>query len=66
MGEELDIVKILKLLRDTKILLSGTLMSEFETKFQVKHAPKNIINLDETSDPEDQEFEHSYTNASIA
>lgn len=33
-----------------KILLKGTLMNDPETKFQVKHAPKNIINLDESSD----------------
>ena len=50
MSTELDIVKILKTLRDMKILLKGTLMNDPETMFQVKHAPKNIINLDESSD----------------
>ena len=50
LSTELDIVKILKTLRDMKILLKGTLMNDPETKFQVKHAPKNIINLDESSD----------------
>ena len=50
LSNELDIVKILKTLRDMKILLKGTLLSDPGTKFHVKHAPKNILNLDETSD----------------
>lgn len=32
-----------------KVLLKGTFMKEFNTKFIVKHAPKNIINIDDTS-----------------
>jgi hypothetical protein len=47
----------MKTLRDMKILLKGTLMNDVNTKFAVKHAPKNIINIDETSDSDDDEDE---------
>ena len=53
---ELNIVKIMKTLRDMKILLKGTLMNDVGTKFQVKHAAKNILNLDDTSDLEESDL----------
>ena len=55
---ELDIVKILKTIRDMKILVKGTLMNDEDTKFQVKHAPKNILNLDDTDESSSTEEEH--------
>jgi hypothetical protein len=63
LSEELDIVKILKSIRDMKILVKGTLMNDEDTKFQVKHAPKNILNLDDTdqssSTEEEQDLGHN-------
>lgn len=57
---ELDIVKILKTIRDMKILVKGTLMNDEDTKFQVKHAPKNILNLDDTDESSSTEEEHNH------
>ena len=54
---ELDIVKILKTLRDMKIFLKSTTMSDRDTKFSVKHAPKNLLNLDTSADEESDEDE---------
>lgn len=48
---ELDIVRMLKTLRDMKIFLELTTMSDRDTKFSVKHAPKNLLNLDTSYDP---------------
>ena len=47
---ELDIVKMMKTLRDIKILVKNTWLSDAGTKYAVKHAPRNIINVDESSD----------------
>jgi hypothetical protein len=49
----------MKALRDMKILLKGTLMNDINTKMAVKHAPKNIINIDDTSDSDDDEDEEN-------
>ena len=46
---ELDVTKLMKTIRDMKTIIKGTLMENSQTKFQVKHAPKNIIDLDESS-----------------
>ena len=54
---ELDIVKMMKTLRDMKILLKGTLMNDVDTKFSVKHAAKNILNMDDTSDIDEHDEE---------
>jgi hypothetical protein len=54
---ELDIVKMLKTLRDMKIFLKSTTMSDRDTKFSVKHAPKNLLNLDTSADEESDEDE---------
>ena len=45
----------MKTLRDMKILLKGTMMSDMNTKFAIKHAPKNLLNMDDTSLDDDDE-----------
>jgi hypothetical protein len=51
---ELDLSKLVKTIRDTKILLRGTLMNSDTTKFMVKHAPKNILYIDDSSCSENE------------
>ena len=48
---ELDIVKMLRDLRNFKILLTNTMMDK-STKFEIAHSDKNLIKLD-TSDEDD-------------
>jgi len=48
---------MMKTLRDMKILLKGTLMNDVDTKFSVKHAAKNILNMDDTSDIDEHDQE---------
>jgi hypothetical protein len=55
---------MMKTLRDMKILLKGTLMNDVDTKFSVKHAPKNILNMDDTSDIDDHEGEECFSHNS--
>lgn len=43
---------MLKTLRDMKIFLKSTTMNERDTKFSVKHAPKNLLNLDTSAEEE--------------
>lgn len=52
---ELDIVRMLRDLRNAKILLSNTMMDK-ATKFDIAHNDKNLIRLD-TSDEEEDESE---------
>ena len=52
---ELDIVRMLRDLRNAKILLSNTMMDK-TTKFEIAHNDKNLIRLD-TSDEEEDESE---------
>lgn len=44
-NEDLDVVKIIKLIREMNILTSHSMMNKF-TKFQIDHAYKNVINLE--------------------
>ena len=46
---ELDIVKMMKSLRNMKILMRNSFMDE-EVKYQITHAKKNLINIDTSSD----------------
>lgn len=46
--KELDIVKIMKSIRNVKILMKNSLLSP-DVKFQIAHAEKNLIDL-ETSE----------------
>ena len=63
---ELDIVKLMKALRDMKILLKGTMMSDINTKFAIKHAPKNLLNMSDTAlDDEEEEEEASHGHGKV-
>ena len=59
--KELDIVKILKSLRDIKISMKNSLMTP-EIKYQISHCEKNFIDIeidkDESSESEDQEIKN--------
>ena len=63
--KELDIVKILKSLRDIKILMKNSLMTP-EIKYQIAHCEKNFIDIeidkDESSESEDQEIKNQKKN----
>ena len=48
---ELDIVKIMRSLRNLKILMRHSFMDE-EVKYQISHARKNLLNIDTSSDDE--------------
>jgi len=52
--KETDIVKIMKKLRNLKILLSNSLMTP-EVKFSIAYTDKNVINLDESIQEADKE-----------
>ena len=51
---ELNIIKIMKSVRDMKVLLKSSLMDK-EAKFQIKHSRKNLIDIDETISSEEYE-----------
>lgn len=55
---DLDIVKIMKSIRNMKILMRNSFMDD-ETKFQITHSRKNLINLDTSSNESDDEEIHS-------
>ena len=42
---ELNIVKVIRALRNIKILMRNSLMSK-RVKYEIKHAEKNLINID--------------------
>ena len=48
---ELNIVKIMKSLRDMKILMKNSMMDK-QVRYQIRHSEKNILNLDSTSSEE--------------
>ena len=43
--KELDILKIMKSIRNVKILMKNSLLSP-DVKFQIAHADKNVIDLE--------------------
>jgi hypothetical protein len=51
-NKELNIVKLMKNMRDMKILMKSKLLDQ-ETKFEIAHSTKNIINIDNTTTDED-------------
>ena len=52
---ELNIVKIIKTLRDLKILMKNSIMDD-EIMFAIKHSQKNVINIEKSfSDSEMEE-----------
>ena len=53
---ELNIVKIMKSMRDMKILMKNSLMDN-QIRYQIKHSEKNILNLDSTSSEEEFEID---------
>ena len=56
--KELDIVKIMKSLRDIKLLMKNSLMTP-DIKYQVVHSEKNFIDieLDEDDSSESEDFD---------
>ena len=57
LSQDLDIVKIIRSLRDLKILMKNSLMSK-NMKLQIRHSGKNLINLyseEDESDPIEEE-----------
>lgn len=55
---ELDIVKIMKNLRNIKILMRNSFMDD-EIKYQITHARKNLLNIDTSSESLEEETHHS-------
>lgn len=49
MEKQLNIIKLIKNVRDQKVLSKNSLMSE-QLKQQLKHSEKNLIDLEDTSD----------------
>jgi len=45
-NKELNILKIIKSLRDMKILMKSKMLDR-ETKFEIAHNDKNVIDIDE-------------------
>ena len=52
--DDMDIIKIIKSLRELKILASNSMMNVL-TRFQIDHASKNIINLESADGGETSE-----------
>jgi len=57
---ELNIVKVIRALRNIKILMRNSLMSK-KVKFEITHAGKNLINIDsgDSSSPSEEEDDAS-------
>lgn len=51
-NKELNILKIIKSLRDMKILMKSKMLDK-ETKFEIAHSRKNIIDIDEPTSSDD-------------
>lgn len=49
MEKQLNIIKLIKNVRNQKVLTKNSLMSE-ELRQQLKHCEKNLIDLEDTSD----------------
>lgn len=47
-------------LRKMKIFLKNTLMNDKAIRFELKHAPKNILNVDQTSSDESDKIDLSH------
>lgn len=45
-SKELNVLKIIKSLRDLKILIKSKML-DTETKFEIAHSSKNVIDIDE-------------------
>jgi hypothetical protein len=52
---ELNIIKLIKNLRNQKILSKNSLLTK-EVKNQIKHQEQNLINLEDTSDFDSDEM----------
>ena len=52
----MNIVKIIRTLRDIKILMKNSLMTH-EVKHEIRHADKNVIDLEDTIDEDAVEIE---------
>ena len=57
---ELDIVKMMKSLRNMKILMRNSFMDE-EVKYQITHSKKNLINIDTSSEDHDADEDGELT-----
>ena len=55
-NKELNVLKIIKDLRDTKILLKSKMLDK-ETKFEIAHSRQNVINID-IDTAEEKEINH--------
>lgn len=51
-NKELNVLKIIKSLRDMKILMKSKMLDK-ETKFEIAHSRKNIIDIDEPTSSSD-------------
>lgn len=56
-NKELNILKIIKNLRDMKILMKSKLLDK-ETKFEIQHSTHNVINIDNTTTDENDDEEN--------
>ena len=63
MTTELNIVKVMKTIKEMKIFLKSTLMSDFNIRFEIKHAPQNILNCDNSTSDEEDENEHGHSHS---
>ena len=52
LNEELNIVRLIKTIRNVKVFLEGSLMDK-KTQFKIHHQAKNFVNID-LSDPESE------------
>jgi hypothetical protein len=59
--KELDIVKIMKSLRDIKLLMKNSLMTQ-EIKYQVAHSEKNFIDIELDNDDSSLSDSNDYNN----
>lgn len=60
---ELDIVKLIRNIRNSKNLLQNSLMNS-EIKFQLAHTKKNFINIDTCSSEDEADCDHKHCNGS--
>ena len=54
---ELDIVKIMKGVRDAEVMLKSSVMDN-EAQFQIQHAEKNYINIDDTDEESSDDYDY--------
>ena len=53
--EDLDVIRIIKHLKELNILTTHSMMNIF-TRFQIDHANKNVLNLESADDNESSDF----------